>query len=262
MLTDHSHILLSFLYPVKGSYGVSHIYMRKLIFIFNEENLPFPGVKGIKFPHWGSSGLEDGLINLVWETGSYELWPLGGHTHSFHNSGQGFTRVPPACERRSLLDGNLPRRVVEERNQVREQYSQNSATRSRLTSSRHTLARTPGSRAIGGKVYRRSLGHFCTIASNPSGAGWIREYQRGDIALSPEQRSGTPKPGQTLQIYFTTSGWSIHSPGLGPCLDRTSAPINKNQGFLHMSKAHRHRRVTLIMRSEFPLGENLVLCQH
>ncbi len=46
----------------------------------------FP-LQGIQFPHWGSSGLEDGLNNLGWETGSYELRPLRGHTHNFHISG-------------------------------------------------------------------------------------------------------------------------------------------------------------------------------
>ncbi len=42
-----------------------------------------------------------------------------------------------------------------------------------------------------------------------------------------------------------------------------TGPWYKNQGFLHMFKACRHRRVTLIMRSRFPLGENpLVLSHH
>ncbi len=40
-------------------------------------------------------------------------------------------------------------------------------------------------------------------------------------------------------------------------------PETKTKGFLHMSKARRHRRMTLIMRSGFPLGENpLVLSHH
>ncbi len=34
-----------------------------------------------------------------------------------------------------------------------------------------------------------------------------------------------PEPGQTLQVCFTTSRWSIHSPGLVPCLDRMPAPL-------------------------------------
>ncbi len=43
----------------------------------------------------------------------------------------------------------------------------------------------------------------------------------------------------------------------------STRPWDKNQGFLHMSKARRHRRMTLIMQSGFPLGENpLVLSHH
>ncbi len=46
-------------------------------------------------------------------------------------------------------------------------------------------------------------------------------------------------------------------------MQRQGAPSpgrwDKNQGFLHMSKARRHRRVTLIMQSGFPLGENLLV---
>ncbi len=43
----------------------------------------------------------------------------------------------------------------------------------------------------------------------------------------------------------------------------STGPWDKNQGCLHMSKARRQRRVTLIMRSGFPLGENpLVLSHH
>ncbi len=41
-----------------------------------------PPLQGIQFPRWGSSGLDDGLNNLSWETESYELCPLRGHTHS------------------------------------------------------------------------------------------------------------------------------------------------------------------------------------
>ncbi len=36
------------------------------------------GDNGIRFSHKGSSGLEDGLENLGWETGCYELCPLKG----------------------------------------------------------------------------------------------------------------------------------------------------------------------------------------
>ncbi len=43
--------------------------------------------------------------NLGWETGSYELCPLRGHTHNFHSSWRGWKMEPPACERRYLLKG-------------------------------------------------------------------------------------------------------------------------------------------------------------
>ncbi len=182
-------------------------------------------LQGIQFPRWGSSGLEYGLNNLGWETESYELRPLRGHTHSYHNSGWGWKS--PACERRSLLTwisyGEPSRREIRSENHTRP--GQNNATRSGLTSSRHTLARTPGSRAIGGKVYRRSLGHICTLASSPSGAGWTREYQWGHSAVSWVAKRSTWAWPTTLQIFFTTFGWSIHSPGLCPCLNRTSTSI-------------------------------------
>ncbi len=86
--------------------------------------------------------------------------------------------------------------------------------------SRHTLARTPGSRAIGGKAYRRSLGQVCTIASSPSGAGWVRENQRGQCNISRVAK----------QVHLSWPTLSLHSPGLGPCFDRMSAPILRCPG--------------------------------
>ncbi len=89
--------------------------------------------------------------------------------------------MPSACERRSLLTGishgEPSRREIRSENHTRP--GQNGATSNRRTPSQHTLSRTPGSRAIGGKSYRRSLGQVCTIASSPNGAGWVRENQRG-----------------------------------------------------------------------------------
>ncbi len=114
----------------------------------------------VHFPRRGSSGLENGLYHFSWETRSYELCPLRGHTHSFHNSGRGCRMAPPACERRSLLmgtsHGESSRREIRSENHTRP--GQYGATNSRRTPSRRTLVRTPGSRAIGGKAYRRSLG--------------------------------------------------------------------------------------------------------
>ncbi len=186
----------------------------------------------IQFPRWGSSRLENGLNNLGWETWRYESRLLRGHAHSFHNSGRGWKIMPSACERRSLLTGishgEPSRREIRSENHTRP--GQNGATSNSRTSSRRTLSRTPGSRAIGGKAYRRSLGHVCTIASSPSGAGWVREYQRGQCDVWRVANRSTCAWPKTLQICFTTSGWSLHSPGLGPCLDRMSAPILRCPG--------------------------------
>ncbi len=145
----------------------------------------FP-LQGVHFPRRVSSGLENGIYHLNWESRSYELCPLRGHTHSFHNSGRGCRMAPPACERRSLLTGTShgepSRREIRSENHTRP--GQNGATTSRRTPSRRTLVRTPGSRAIGGKTYRRSLGHVCTIASSPRGAGGARENRRGHCAFT------------------------------------------------------------------------------
>ncbi len=128
-------------------------------------------LEAIQFPRWGSSRLENGLNNLGWETWCYELRPLRGHTHSFHNSGRGWRIIPSACEKRSLLTGishgEPSRRETRSENHTRP--SQNGATSNSRTPSRRTLSRTPG-----GKAYRQSFGHVCTIASSPSGAGLVR----------------------------------------------------------------------------------------
>ncbi len=67
------------------------------------ENSP---LQGIKFPRGGSSGVENGLNNLGWETWVYELGPLKDQAHSFHRSGWGWNIEPPAWDRRSLLTGS------------------------------------------------------------------------------------------------------------------------------------------------------------
>ncbi len=64
------------------------------------ENSP---LQGIKFPCGGSSGVENGLNNLGWETWVYELAPLRGQAHS---SGWGWNLESPAWDRRSLLTGS------------------------------------------------------------------------------------------------------------------------------------------------------------
>ncbi len=97
------------------------------------------------------------------------------------------------------------------------------AMRSSRTRSRRTLPRTPGSRAIGGNAYRRSLGHVCTIVSSPEGAGCMRENQSGQWDISRDANRCTCAWPNSLHISATTSRWSLHSPGLSPCLDRMSS---------------------------------------
>ncbi len=158
--------------------------------------------EAIQFPRWGSSRLENGLNNLGWETWCYELRPFRGHTHSFHNSGGGKHHTS-ACERRSLLTGishgELSRRETRSENHTRP--GQNGAT--------STAGPHPGALSLEPPgAYRRSLGHVCTIASSPSGAGWVREYQRGQCDVWWVANRSTCAWPKTLQICFTTSGWS------------------------------------------------------
>ncbi len=63
--------------------------------------------------------------------------------------------------------------------------------RSNRTRSRRTLSRTPGCRAIWENAYRRSLGHVCTIASSPRGAGCVRENQSGQWDVSRDANRST-----------------------------------------------------------------------
>ncbi len=170
----------------------------------------------MQFPRWRSSRMENGLNNFGWETRGYELCALRATPTAFITPGGGKGSYPP------------PVRGEPSENHTRP--GQNGATSNSRTPFWRTLSRTPGSRAIRGKKYRWSLGHVCTIASSPSGAGWVRENQRGQCnAWRVANRSICAWP-KTLQIYFTTSGWSLHSPGLGPCLDRMSAPILRCPG--------------------------------
>ncbi len=133
--------------------------------------------------------------------------------------------VPPACERRSrrtgISHGESSRRATRSANHGRP--GQYGATNKRRTSSRRTLSRTPGSRAIGGKAYRRSSAtsapwHPAPVELDES------ERTRGDIVRSLETQTVTWARPNFFQICSITSVWSIHSPGLSPCLDRMSAP--------------------------------------
>ncbi len=81
-----------------------------------------------------------------------------------------------------------------------------------------TLSRTPGIRVIGGNAYRQSLGHVCTIASSPRGAGWVRENQSGQWDVSRDANRSTCAWPNSLHIHIssTTSG--------GASLPSASAP--------------------------------------
>ncbi len=188
------------------------------------ENFP---LQGITFPHGGSSGVENDLNNLGRETWVYELGPLGCQAHSCQSSGWWWNIEPPAWDRRYLLTGSSrlgpSRRDIISGNHTLPDHR--GAIRISRTRSRRTLSRTPGSRGIGGNAYRRSLGHVCTIAPSPRGAGYMRKNQCGQWDVSRDANRYTCAWPNSLYISSNTSGWSLHSPGLSPCLDRMSAPI-------------------------------------
>ncbi len=121
--------------------------------------------------------------------------------------------VSPAWDSRSLLRGIChvwpARSDMMSENHTR--AGQNGATSNRLwlpaiDPSFRTLSRTPGSRAIGGKAYRCSLGHVCTMASNPSGAGCVRENHSGQWVVSRDVNKSTSTGPNLSHINFTTSG--------------------------------------------------------
>ncbi len=80
------------------------------------------------------------------------------------------------CQREEIPpDRNPPWRAVEERNRVRELYSARPEWGLAIEGP-HPGALSlelPGAEQSGWKAYRRSLGHACTIASSPSGAGCL-----------------------------------------------------------------------------------------
>ncbi len=124
-------------------------------------------------------------------------------------------------------DGELQRRPVEKGYDIWEPYSARPprAMKSSRNRSQRTLSRTPGSRAISANAYRRSLGHVCTIVSSLRGAWCVRENQSVQGDVSQDANRSTCAWPNSLHINSTTSGWSLNSPGLSPCLDRMSAPI-------------------------------------
>jgi len=67
--------------------------------------------------------------------------------------------------------------------------------------------------------------------------------------------SGMENSMWNVNSMFLETQWKLNVPSTGPW--------ERNQGFLHITKVCRHRRVILIIRSGFPLGENpLVLSHH
>ncbi len=137
-----------------------------------------------------------GLWNVEWSQ-QPRLSPWAGPpqrpTHSFHSSGWGWNIKPPAWDRRSLLTGSSrggpSRRDIISGNHTL--HGHRGAMRSSRTRSRWTLSRTPRSRAIGVKAYRRSLGHVCTIGSSLGGAGCMRENQSGQWDVSRDANRST-----------------------------------------------------------------------
>ncbi len=172
------------------------------------ENSLLQGIK-FTFPRGGSSGVENGQPQLR----DLSLWdgPLRGQAHSFHSSGWGWNIEPPAWDRRSFLmdssRGGTSKRDIISGNHTLPGHR--GAMRSSRNRSRRTLSRAPGSRAIGGNAYRRSLFHVCTIACSPRGATRTRVDSETPIAMQTDPLV----PGQTP---------SISAP---PPLDRMSAPI-------------------------------------
>ncbi len=88
-----------------------------------------------------------------------------------------------------------------------------STMRSGRTRSWQTLSRTPGSRAIGGNVYRQSLGHVCTIASGQRGAGCVSKNQSGEWDVSRDANRSTRAP----------SAYQLHT---WASIPKASAPVS------------------------------------
>ncbi len=91
----------------------------------------------------------------------------------------------PCWDRKSLLTGrsigSLSRRDIKFGNHTLPGHR--GAMRSSRTRSLRTLSYSQN-RAIGANEFRRSLGHVCTIASSPGGAGCVRENQSGQWDVS------------------------------------------------------------------------------
>ncbi len=132
-------------------------------------------MKGIKFPHEGA--LDWRMVSST-SLGDRKLWvwPLGGHTHSFHNSGRG-SQGPPAVrgdppgwesQGESSRRKSGPRTIT----------ARNSATRSRLTSSAHSRQNSRGVERRGKGVQTKPR-PFLYHSIQPQGAGMNKRVPEG-----------------------------------------------------------------------------------
>ncbi len=130
-------------------------------FSHHEVNNPLQG----QFSCWGSSGLEYVSTTSVERPEAMSCAPSGA-TLTVPTTLDGGEIMNPPAEREEILpDGNLPCSVL-------------------LQNSRKQSNRK-------GKAYIRRLGHVCTMASSPNGAGWVRENQNGHCEVSRDTKKST-----------------------------------------------------------------------
>ncbi len=137
-----------------------------------------------QFPCWGSYWLEYGLNNLSWDTRSYELCPLRGHTHSFHNSGQGWKKEPPCLRVRRFCRMGISHAVL-----LQNSWKQSNAEQG------------------GGLTDEASA---MSVPWHP--APIPREKQKGHCEVSRDANKSTWGRPNFFQICSITSVWSFHSP--------------------------------------------------
>ncbi len=158
--------------------------------------------------------------------------PLRGHTHSFHNSGRECKMEPPAWERMSLLTG-ISQGEPSRRDARSENYTRPSRMRPPVADESHPRFNVRD--------------HRCVVCASPGNLGNTWD---GDLPI------GSGRGGHS---WLLPSPWGRH-PSLALHDDMLH---DRNQGFLHLSKARKHCCMTLIMWSRLPLGENpLVLSHH
>ncbi len=128
--------------------------------------------------------------------------------------------MPFACEMRSFLSA-IGQRAVDDswiNSGNHTWFLQSGATRRTEHLTSLTRLMTWGSRAIGGKVYRRAMGQSWARASR------CLENRLGSRScLLSTERSSSALP-KTDQIIWTIWGYSFHSPGDTLSLDSRSAP--------------------------------------